>query len=81
MVCTIFYFSALQIVELHALESIFFVLFLKLVDLWRLRKDNWLEVKLAYLVNFAQFLLQISLTLLGINFVKNIFLFLGRVPR
>ena len=40
-----------------------------------------LEVQLEYLIDFAQFLRQFALYFaFGITFVKNIFLFLGRVP-
>ena len=97
MICSTFYFSALQIVLLHSLESIsflqntlifflYFVLFLKAekAQLARGKACIFSQLCPIFTVIFSTFYfsaLQISLTLLGITFVKNIFLFLGRVPR
>ena len=72
MVCSTFYFSALQVVVLHCLELLFTRVHLHLFffiwsctsswqDFQRLRKYYQLEVQLAYLIDFAQFSLQFAL--------------------
>ena len=71
MVCSIFCFSVLHVVVLHSEESFFYeYIWIHFSFIWscassrynfrRSRKDYPLEVKLAYLINSAQFLLQFA---------------------